>query len=254
MPRVTTRGCYNLDTGKPLGRHVTYRLYPKKFFETLKEAPDITIIVHGFRNNDRGAVAKIVIAQDALRRLRYEHPVVGFSYDSNVRGAHIKRLERRTLKVGQQIAKANGRHLAEFVVWLKTEANCRTKIRLLGHSLGSEVIYSAIMHLTSLVPKEETKGIIEGIHLFGASLSAGIQSDQRVRDAIDHTVRHKMVNHYAPTDEVLAEADANGYVEGGPLGLYGAAPGETSSRYKQKKIAPENHRFASYAAALHSFP
>jgi len=46
--------------------------------------------------------------------------------------------------------------------------------------------------------------------------------------------------------------DKANYVSG-PLGLYGAT-GKTISKYHQKKVSPENHRFASYAAVLKSFP
>jgi hypothetical protein len=39
----------------------------------------------------------------------------------------------------------------------------------------------------------------------------------------------------------------------GPLGLNGAT-GKTITKYHEKKVTPENHRFASYAKVLKSFP
>lgn len=62
----------------------------------------------------------------------------------------------------------------------------------------------------------------------------------------------KIVNHYAPTDDVLNWANREKYVNG-PLGLRGAI-GKPISKYHQKLVKPKNHRFASYAAVLNSFP
>ena len=301
VPRVTTRGCYDLHTGRPLRRPAGYRLYPKSFFHGLAGAREITIMVHGFRNDDRGASEKTMIAQGALRRLGYGHPVVGFSYDSNVRGAHIRGCEQRALAVGRRIAEANGRHLAAFLAWFRgTDANRHTRVRLLGHSLGSEVIYGTIMHLYSSrgtaraggggeeggggrtkggrsrreeegrgggggeeeEEEEDSLALVESVYLFGSSLPADIQADPKVRDAMDHVIRQRLVNHYAPTDEVLLAAPDGCAGSGGGgtgsdnrlLGLCGAAPGRTAAKYEQVELAPENHRFASYAAVLQSFP
>jgi len=65
-------------------------------------------------------------------------------------------------------------------------------------------------------------------------------------------VNKKIVNHYAPTDEVLNWADKKKYVRG-PLGLNGAI-GNPISKYHQKLVKPKNHRFASYVKVLNSFP
>ncbi|MFZ8938048.1 MAG: hypothetical protein ACO2Y5_07340 [Nitrosopumilaceae archaeon] len=47
-------------------------------------------------------------------------------------------------------------------------------------------------------------------------------------------------------------ADKANFVAG-PLGLNGAIR-KPISKYQQRKVEPENHRFASYAAVLKSFP
>jgi len=65
-------------------------------------------------------------------------------------------------------------------------------------------------------------------------------------------IRGKVVNYYSPTDEVLFWGDHANFVSS-PLGLHGAT-GKTISKYYQKRVSPENHRFASYAAVLKSFP
>lgn len=296
IPRITTRGCYNLVDGRALRPGVTYRLYPRRYFEhTVRGSPELVIMVHGLRNDDRGALEKVSIARDMLARLgrgrgvrkgrQLPPPAVGFSYDSNTLGAHVRRHQRRALEAGRRIARANGRHLARFVTDFKRDrANLDTRVRLLGHSLGSEVIFHGMMHLAygslggpsvasiaaSLRPS--SRGIVESVHLFGSSLPADVQDGAAARRAIDHTVRDRLVNCYAPSDDVLLEAESEEFFPGGvgPLGLRGAVSRAaarrgtprrgrkrtpvTASKYRQRLLRPANHRFASYADALQSFP
>ena len=272
VPRITTRGCYDLTNGRALCRRASYRLYPKRYFEDhvcdMPGASELIIMVHGLRNDDRGASAKTLIAQDMLRRLGHtSHRVVGFSYDSNTRGAHIMRYRRRAIAAGRRIAKANGGHLAAFLLWFGQNGAGRgtKRVRLLGHSLGSEVIYHAVMRLareSSPPPKRSaTRGIIESVHFFGSSLPADIQKDAKVRRAIDHVIGGRLVNCYAPTDDVLMLSDSgkpvacdSGDADARPLGLCGDTSGTTAAKYAQKQTRPANHRFASYADALRSFP
>lgn len=267
-PRITTRHSYDLSSGKALHSNITYRVYPKYYFEGISRARELIIMVHGLRNDEQGSSEKIILAQDMLRRLRRgdAYHIVGFSYDSNTRGANISKYQKRALAVGRRIAKANGKHLAQFLIdFKKNNANYNTKVRLLGHSLGTEVIYHAIMHLAKVsrissvaetkLKQHFTHKIIESVHFFGSSLPANIQHDDTTRNAIDHCLRGKLLNCYAPTDDVLLWAESNKIITGaGSLGLHGAAPGNTATAYRQRKVNPKNHRFASYAAAMHSFP
>ena len=112
-------------------------------------------MIHGLRNDKAGAQAKFVIARRALRRLRYSYPVIGFSYDSNTKGAHLRKYQLRAIRAGQKIAKQNGANLAQFIIDFKKKSP-NTKIRLMGHSLGSEVILSTLQKLAS---KNNTQGI-----------------------------------------------------------------------------------------------
>ena len=255
--RITTRHSFDLSTGKALHSPVRYRLYPKYYFrDVIDNTPELFIMIHGLRNDERGASEKLKIAQNMLHRLRGDNDsyhVVGFSYDSNTKGAHIARYQKQALAVGRRIAKANGKHLALFLLDYKKN-NKNTKVRLLGHSLGTEVIHHTMMYLANL-KRHLACNIIESAHFFGSSLPNDIQHDKKVRDAIVHCVRGKLVNYCAPDDDVLAYATSQKIIVGAsPLGLCGAASGPTAIKYKQIKIHPENHRFASYAAALESFP
>ena len=66
IPRISTRGYYDLSTGETLKKN-QYYLYPKKDFEKLKGSKELTIMIHGLRNDKKGAVAKAVI--DVLYQL-----------------------------------------------------------------------------------------------------------------------------------------------------------------------------------------
>lgn len=246
IPRVSTRGYYDLTHGKTIKKN-SYFLYPKKDFEKLNGSKELVIMIHGLRNDNAGAIAKVILAKNRLSRLGYHYPVIGFSYDSNTTGAHLLKHAKRALFAGQIIAKKNGRNLALFIENFKS-TNPNTKIRLIGHSLGSQVILSTIENLA----KKNYFGIIESVHFFGASITSDVPSSKKYGSLLDEVIRGKIVNYFSPTDDILNWADKKKFVNG-PLGLNGAT-GKTISKYSQKLVHPKNHRFASYAAVLNSFP
>ena len=247
LPRISTRGYYDLSNGKTL-KKTSYFLYPKKDFKKFVGTKELTIMIHGLRNDNAGAVAKIKIAKNRLRKLGYRYPVIGFSYDSNTTGAHLIKHAKHALCVGQTIARKNGGNLGKFIEDFKiTSPN--TKIRLMGHSLGSQVILSTMEYLGK---KEQNAGIVESVYFFGASITEDVPSSKQYRAVLQKIVNKKIVNHYAPTDEVLAWANNKKFVHG-PLGLCGAI-GKPISKYHQKLVKPKNHRFVSYAEVLYSFP
>ncbi len=247
IPRISTRGYYDLKTGKTLKKN-NYFLYPKKDFEKLIEPKEITIMIHGLRNDNAGAIAKAILARNRLRKLGYVHPVIGFSYDSNTTGAHLIKHAKHALAVGQSIAKKNGRNLGRFIEDFK-ETNPKTRIRLMGHSLGSQVILSTIEYLAK---KKQNSGILESVYFFGASITEDVPSSKKYGKLLQTVVDKKIINYYAPSDEVLSWADDKKYVMG-PLGLKGAI-GKPIKKYHQKLVKPKNHRFASYVAVLNKFP
>mgnify|MGYP000405643090 FL=1 len=247
IPRISTRGYYDLLTGKTL-KNNSYYLYPKKDFKKLIDSKELTIMIHGLRNDNAGAIAKVVLAKNRLRKLNYSHPVIGYSYDSNTTGAHLIKYAKRSLSVGQKIAKKNGKNLGKFIEDFKSE-NPNIKIRLMGHSLGTQVILSTLEYLAK---KKNNFGIVEGVYFFGASITEEIPSSKKYGKILQNIVNKKIVNHYAPTDEVLKWADSEKHVKG-PLGLNGSI-GKPVSKYSQKLVRPKNHRFASYAQVLNNFP
>ena len=247
VARISTRGYYNLLDGKTI-KNNSYYLYPKKDFNKLTNSKELTIMIHGLRNDNAGAIAKAVLAKNKLKKLRYSYPVIGYSYDSNTTGAHLMKYAKRSLMAGQIIAKKNGRNLGKFIEDFKVNSP-DTKIRLIGHSLGSQVILSTLEYLSK---KKNNFGIVEGVYFFGASITDDVPSSKKYGKILQNIVNKKIVNHYAPSDEVLGWADKEKFVSG-PLGLNGAT-GKTVSKYHQKLVKPKNHRFASYVAVLNSFP
>ena len=246
FPRISTRGFYNLDSGITI-KNQPYHLYPKRIFDALVGAKEITIMIHGLRNNAPGALTKFVIAKKRLAHLGYKNPVVGYSYDSNTTGAQYISYALHALHTGLIIAGKNGRNLAKFVTDFKQKSP-ETKIRLMGHSLGAHVILSMI---DNLARNAKNKGIIEAVYFFGGSIPSDALNPRNGSHA-QRIVATKIKNYYSPDDEVLRLADNWNWVNT-PIGYRGAR-GKTISKYSQIMVKPKNHRFASYAAVLRSFP
>ena len=246
FPRISTRGFYNLDSGITI-KNQAYHLYPKRIFDALVGTKEITIMIHGLRNNAPGALTKFVIAKKRLVHLGYKNPVVGYSYDSNTTGAQYISYALHALHTGLIIAGKNGRNLAKFVTDFKQKSP-ETKIRLMGHSLGAHVILSMI---DNLARNAKNKGIIEAVYFFGGSIPSDALNSKNGSHA-QRIVATKIKNYYSPDDEVLRLADNWNWVNT-PIGYRGAR-GKTISKYSQIMVKPKNHRFASYAAVLRSFP
>ena len=247
FPKISTRGFYDLKTGKTL-KNISYDIYPKTSFEKISQKSEIVIMIHGLRNNKSGALAKYVIAEKRLKTLNYKYDVVGYSYDSNTAGVQYKSTALSALKVGVTIAKKNGKNLSKFIKDLKSK-NPSIKIRLMGHSLGAQVILSTV---ESLAKNSENNGIIESVHLFGASIPANSLSPKIHGNKFQKIVNEKIINYYSPYDDVLKAAHDEKWVDS-PIGYRGAL-GTTCKKYHQKQVRPQNHRFASYAKTIKSFP
>jgi len=243
IPRISTRGYYDLETGRTK-KIKNYDLYPEKFFDRLGGVSEITIVIHGLRNNKSGALAKFEIAKKRLVNLGYLHPIVGFSYDSNTKGVQYRSQEKKATNVGVMIAKKNGKNLSAFLIYVK-KSFPHLKIRLIGHSLGSQVILSALVNL-------KNKKLVESVHIFGASIPANSVSTKKFGTIIQKTVNQKFVNYYSKNDSVLKNGFEQKLIPM-PIGFCGKI-GKSVSIYAQKHVHPDNHRFVSYAKVLNSFP
>jgi len=209
---------------------------------------ELTIVIHGLRNDKKSANSKFVLVKNRLRRIGYKFPVVGFTYDSNTKGAHLKKYVVKSLHVGQIIAEKNGTNLSRFILDYK-KTHPEVKIRLIGHSLGSEVIFYT---LKNLAKNKNSKNIVESVYFFGASIPDKTFSTKKHRKLFEDVIRKKIINYYAPSDEVLYSAQGHNLIDM-PLGLNGTS-GTLIPKFHNKMVAPDNHRFASYVKCLNSFP
>ena len=242
VPKISTRGYYDLATGKTLKKK-DYDLYPRKFFESLGSFSEFVIVVHGMRNDKAGALAKFAMAEKRLGDIGYEFPVVGYSYDANVKNAHVKSKERDAINAARVIAKKNGSNLAKFILQFKRRAP-GTQIRLIGHSLGTEVILHSLYKLRGKV------GIIRSVHFFGSSVPVGSFHPKNFGKE-QNVVSGKILNYYSGSDDVLKEGYRRNLTEK-PIGYLGE--GRSVRKFAQKKVRPKNHRFVSYLAVLKAFP
>ena len=252
FPRISTRGYYNLDTGNTIKKVNSYFVYPKSFFDSIVGTKELTIMMHGLRNDNASAVNKFVIAQKRLKQIGYSYPVVGFSYDSNTKGAHLAKSALHALHVGQKIARKNGKNLSRFILDFK-RSSPETKIRLMGHSLGSQVILHTVENLAK---NPKNRSVIESIHFFGGSITAQELRSLKYSKMLQRIINKKIVNYYSLADAVLKHAHEHEAVVN-PIGYLGCTPTiplRLYSKYTQKKVWPKNHRFASYAETIKSFP
>lgn len=224
FPRILTRGSYDLHDGA-YKIHPVYSLFPQKKFNKILNSEEIVIFVHGFRNTSYGAKKGGQTLRRTLRKLGYKHPVVSFSYDADVRGAGVKSKATNALNVGLKISKDNGKyHLTQFIRDVRKQ-NKNIKIRLVGHSLGCDLIE----HVTERV---------ESIHLFGSPVST--KNVKRLSKRCN-----KLVNYYNLKDEVIRSE---------PLNSPSCLSNFNFDEFKNTRCNAKDHRFKSYAEKLRKFP
>ncbi|WP_435332616.1 DUF726 domain-containing protein [Haloarchaeobius sp. TZWWS8] len=140
FPRVSTRGHFDvtwygsvvLEDGHTEWEYDTVGTIPGLD----SRAPDELLVhVHGWRNEPNQAVEGFREARAAYRDEGYNHPVVGFTWDSD---SSVFGWWDST-----EIAEENGLKLAQFVYDYRNR-NPGTSIRLVAHSLGARVVLRAI--------------------------------------------------------------------------------------------------------------
>jgi len=237
IPRVSTRGYFDLRTGElKEGKDMFgYFLYPKYKFENILQAPEIVIFVHGMRNSRKGSVMGTNTLRRKLRKLGYKYPVIGFTYDADVRGAHLEKNYIKVLRTAYKIAGDNGEHLSKYIEDLLNKKPS-IKIHLVGHSLGCEVILHAIFRF-NVCSKHETH--VSSIHLFGSPLECN--------DLEISCDTYNIINYFNPTDEVIQEGVIKGELKK-PSCLV------KPTNIKSKRCYAKDHAFKSYTEKLRSFP
>jgi hypothetical protein len=165
---ITTRG--NLDKPAVDVPGFGYQnKYPLNNTEELyRNCPsEVAIIVHGWWINEDKAKERFDRVKMSLENNSYSIPIIGFSWGSDTEWSAAK-----------AIAKWNGPKLADFIFNLanickqqqQQEKNNETKIRLIGHSLGSRVILSSLDSLHKNSTWNNNNFTITSVHLMGAAV------------------------------------------------------------------------------------
>lgn len=264
-PRASTRGMFNLWNGRHTKKWNPreVNLWPQKKIEQLAKKEEMVIFVHGMRNSPKGAIMGTNHLRRRLRKLGYKYPVIGFSYDSDVRGAHIEANYRKTISTATSIAYENAYNLVALIRHLH-KINPTLKIRIVAHSLGCLLVARAV-NITSEYKYRYMfslkrdgiimyDGHIESIHMFGSPVSFNWVY-MSANDIIHATgsLEHSVINYYCPEDEVIREAEEHGGT-GDAMCLSKDSSPLVSSLIKQIRIHSKDHRFKSYMKALRSFP
>lgn len=235
---ISTRGKYDLHNGKKLKNKKPF-ISNKSKFDKLSKSKEVVIFVHGMRNSPTGAKMGTNALRLKLRRLGYKGDIIGFSYDSNVRGAHIDKNYHKVLRTAKKIAGKSGQDLADLLDNIRRKNNS-IKIRLVGHSLGCDVIKSAFDSLGF--------NYIESTHLFGSPVE---------EDVLTHIFNFmntsELINYYNPTDAVIKEGVEKGDLER-PSCLHKIDKVNFPTRIKSKRLYAKNHGFKAHMDALRSFP
>lgn len=127
-------------------------------------ASELTVYVHGFENGHEQAVAG---AHDTLHHLMnhgYGGHVSAFSWDSDVPNWDWN--DWGGFGDAQQIAQANGHALAHFLYRQEQMLCSSTTLRLISHSLGSQVVFSALRTLNGWWDSWDQ---VATVHLLGAA-------------------------------------------------------------------------------------
>ena len=247
FPTVSTRGFYCLKSGARLGlSKVKYRLWPKSVLNKINHKKDVTIVVHGFRNNSKGALEKFKNFAQKSTSLGYKGVILGFSYDANIIGCRHKEKVFYALIIGNKVARENGKkHLYQLLLDLKKQ-NEDIKIRLVGHSMGSVVVLWALRQLAN---RKNSQYFIESVAFFGSNLTNEVSRFSRELDSV---VRRKIKNYYCKKDVALLQASGPKQ-QISPIGLVGVK-GKKPKKLLQIHLKAPEHRFRYYLRALKAYP
>jgi pimeloyl-ACP methyl ester carboxylesterase len=229
VPYVSTRGHYD-DEGNLTSGHTAYD------YDTVGTVPgvdggcssDMTVMVHGWWKKgdaseaEAAAEDKFEHCDQQLDANGYWGDVVGYSWDNNV-DSDAWDYGWGTAK---EVATKNGAKLAQFL--LDYKYNCGGTVRLVAHSLGARVTFSALQTLDDSYYWDDYGYTIQSVHFIGAAVD-------NERPSLEHGDGYYAVanetdatyNYYSEEDDVL-EWVYNSYEWDQALGETGKEDGNTA--------------------------
>lgn len=139
IPRVTTRGHFDTSDGVSVtdGNDEHNVEYAGDGIPGVHgdAAGELLVFIHGWNNDEEGAVCTVGTAASTFAAEGYRYPVVGYSWDAD-HGWYD----------ASEIAERNGAKLAAFTRSY-TDANPAVRVRYVAHSLGAQVALVALRTL-----------------------------------------------------------------------------------------------------------
>ena len=178
--------------------------------------PETAIYIHGWNKDVTEAREEFNRIQSSLNSDGYKIPLIGFSWNSKV--PYTDAIVN---------AEKNGPDLAKLIVAFHKKCP-QTEIRLIAHSVGSEVLGNALLNLDTNSSGQRANEvnvtkILKSAHLIGATMNNNlITKDSRLGQAIEVMV-DRFYNLYSHEDDGLQFNQMFGNRD--PLGLAGAPNG-----------------------------
>ncbi|MWG33341.1 alpha/beta hydrolase [Halomarina oriensis] len=204
-PYVSTRGHFDDDATLTSG-HGTFD------YDTVGTVPgvdgacadDLLVFVHGWKKKGGDSEAaqaardKFAHAKATLEADGYDGTVVGYSWDNNKGGGWDY-----GWGTSKDIATQNGSKLAQFL--LDCKYDCGGTVRVACHSLGAEVMFSALQALDGSSYWNDRGWQVESAHVLGGAVN-------NERPTLEHGAGYDAVadqtratfNYYSNDDSVLS--------------------------------------------------
>ncbi len=199
VPIVSTRGHFNTSTGETLSNEYYNQLEPG-FFNNICLNDEVLIYVHGVWTNARGHIpTSAENAEEVFDRLKmslnmvgYPYPLIGFTWASDT----TIDPEGIGWNFAKYFAKENGPKLAEFIIDLKEHCTVHNskdmQVRLLGHSLGSRAILSALGSM-----ENDAEWNANGFKILSVNLLGGAVDNYEVlKGNVNESLDEENIKHY----------------------------------------------------------
>lgn len=160
------------------------------------DAPEeLVVMLHGYGKDRSGAMEIVEGASEGFHSAGYDGPVVGYSWDSD-----FPQLQWWDTV---DIASRNGPKLAGFCHDYRGR-NPDTTLRVVGHSLGAEVVLNAVAALD----EADADGVLDSVTLLGAAVDDEAASlwAGPFEDEYGHELQRRVGrvdNFYKTDDETL---------------------------------------------------